>query len=156
MSEVYPELKPNTLEYKNKLRSVGDMRKTGERLDLLVERFGYGILGLLPLPAGELTGQPVLTISKQIVSHIISYVTRVAEYSRFLSIPNSTFKGFVLRLDQLQGDVLRATSKAVSKVVKAIFQGELDRPTSFGIERPGQTQIVEYPRGSQKLLRLIS
>lgn len=66
------------------------------------------------------------------------------------------FKDFVLRLDQLQGDVLRATSKAVSEVVKAIFRGELDRPTSFGIERLGQTQMVEYPRGSPKLLGLIS
>ena len=66
MSEVFPELKPDTLEYKNKLRSVGDMRRTGERLDLLVERFGYGILGLLPLPADELTGQPVLPISNKL------------------------------------------------------------------------------------------
>lgn len=63
MSELYPRLKPHTQEYTKKKRFVGSLRKLGERFDLLVEKFGYGIMGMLPLPGDDLAGEPALNVS---------------------------------------------------------------------------------------------
>ena len=49
MREVYPEVHSNSADYKLKYREVTDLRRTGRRLDMLISRFGLGILGLLPL-----------------------------------------------------------------------------------------------------------
>jgi hypothetical protein len=63
MHEVYPNLEATSSEYKNKNRFVGKIRRLGQRLDLLVEKFGYGILGLLPLPIDVPAVEPVLNIT---------------------------------------------------------------------------------------------
>ena len=49
MREVYPEVHSNSADYRLKYREVTELRRTGRRLDMLVSRFGLGILGLLPL-----------------------------------------------------------------------------------------------------------
>lgn len=66
------------------------------------------------------------------------------------------FKDFVLHLNQMQGDVLRPISEAVSEVVSAIFRGQFDPSKSFRIEELDPTEIIRYPRGSKELVRLIS
>jgi hypothetical protein len=66
LSELYPEFKQDSPEYKKKERFVGDLRKLGERFHLLVEKFDYGILGLLPLPADEPTSQPLFSITNSL------------------------------------------------------------------------------------------
>ncbi|PQE08185.1 RNAse iii protein [Rutstroemia sp. NJR-2017a BBW] len=66
LEELYPELESKTEEYRKKRRFVGSLRRLGGRLDLLVGRFGYGILGLLHLP-----GDYLRSISKA-VSEIVS------------------------------------------------------------------------------------
>ena len=60
---LHPALIPGTLEYKKKLRSMGNIRKLGERFEILVERFGYGIIGLLPLPVDDLVTDPAFNAS---------------------------------------------------------------------------------------------
>jgi hypothetical protein len=63
MKEVYPNLELNSPEYRGKLRFFSRVRKLGQRLDLLVDKFGYGILGLLPLPIDVAAIEPVLNIT---------------------------------------------------------------------------------------------
>jgi hypothetical protein len=53
LKELYPGLKVNADQYKKKRRFVQNLRRLGERLDLLVKEFGYGILGLLSWPDGD-------------------------------------------------------------------------------------------------------
>ena len=50
MREVYPGVHSNSTDYRLKYREVTELRRTGRRLDMLISRFGLGILGLLPLP----------------------------------------------------------------------------------------------------------
>ncbi|KAM3067006.1 hypothetical protein ACMFMG_011788 [Clarireedia jacksonii] len=66
LEELHPELESNTEEYRKKRRFVGSLRRLGGRLDLLVGRFGYGILGLLHLPVDELAGGPTLVINDEL------------------------------------------------------------------------------------------
>ncbi|EPE34260.1 RNase III [Glarea lozoyensis ATCC 20868] len=56
LAQLYPGLDRNSPEYSRKERFVNKLRKTGQRLDLLVQKFGFGIIGLVPLPSdgGEL------------------------------------------------------------------------------------------------------
>ena len=49
MREVYPGVHSDSADYQLKYREVTELRRTGRRLDMLVSRFGLGILGLLPL-----------------------------------------------------------------------------------------------------------
>jgi hypothetical protein len=63
MNELYPGLDPSSVGYQKKQRFVGNLRNLGQRLDLLVEKFGDGIIGLLPLPVDEPAGEPVLNIT---------------------------------------------------------------------------------------------
>jgi hypothetical protein len=66
MKEVYPELKQESAEYKKKYRTITDLRKLGQRLNLLVDRFGYGIIGLLPLAVDVSAVDPILNISDRL------------------------------------------------------------------------------------------
>lgn len=63
LKTLHPDLIPGTLEYKKKLRSMGNIRKLGERFETLVEKFGYGIIGLLPLPVDDLAADPSFNAS---------------------------------------------------------------------------------------------
>ncbi|KAB8287399.1 hypothetical protein EYC80_010105 [Monilinia laxa] len=66
LKELYPTLKSSTEEYKKKRRFVGSLRRLGERFDLMVRKFGYGILALIPLPIEELAGEPTLIITDEL------------------------------------------------------------------------------------------
>ncbi|CZT52257.1 uncharacterized protein RSE6_13546 [Rhynchosporium secalis] len=61
IKEVYPNVNPGTDLYQKKKRFVHRLRKLGERFDVLVKSFGYGILGLLSWPQGDLLDLPVLS-----------------------------------------------------------------------------------------------
>jgi hypothetical protein len=60
---LHPALICGTPEYKKELRSMANIRKLGERFEMLVERFGYGIIGLLPLPVDDLAADPAFNAS---------------------------------------------------------------------------------------------
>lgn len=59
LKEVYPNLSPGTDLYRKKKRFVHRLRKLGERFDVLVKNFGYGILGLLSWPRYDSLHSPV-------------------------------------------------------------------------------------------------
>jgi hypothetical protein len=52
MKETYPDLKENDADYQRKYRFITTLRVLGQRLNLLVDRFGLGIIGLIPLASG--------------------------------------------------------------------------------------------------------
>lgn len=47
-------------------------------------------------------------------------------------------------------------SKAVDNIVRAIFNEEVDSSEVFTIESCVQAQIIQYPRGSETLINLLS
>lgn len=49
MNEVYPMLEESCAQYTERYRTVSYLRRLGKRLNILEMKFGYGILGLLPL-----------------------------------------------------------------------------------------------------------
>lgn len=48
MREIYPEIDSSSLEYKSKYRAVSKLQTLGRRYLSLADRFGKGVLGLLP------------------------------------------------------------------------------------------------------------
>ncbi|OBT71262.1 hypothetical protein VF21_09928 [Pseudogymnoascus sp. 05NY08] len=136
LSLSYPNLYPYDPNYGQKKNYANGLRKLGQHLHLLVERFGRGILGLIPLPSNEPTSVQGLNLTNEAI----------------LRIPNYIFKHFVDCLDERLGTVLRETSKVVEDVVGAIFNEETEPVDGFAIERCEQAQIIQYPRGSPELL----
>lgn len=53
LSQLYPNLEPGDKGYRTKKMYVDGLRKLGQRLHLLVEKFGRGIMGLIPLPGNH-------------------------------------------------------------------------------------------------------
>ncbi|RJE16681.1 hypothetical protein PHISP_04062 [Aspergillus sp. HF37] len=48
MAEIYPDLRESTEEYRSKYRRVAKLHTLGRRTNAMAERFGRGILGLMP------------------------------------------------------------------------------------------------------------
>ncbi len=63
MKEVYPGLQQDSTEYIKKYRTVSNLRKLGQRLHLLADKFGDGIIGLLPLATDVSAIGPALSIT---------------------------------------------------------------------------------------------
>lgn len=55
LDQLYPNLPAGSVQYKQERKYVDGLRRLWQRLDLLVHIFGYGILGLVPLPHNSLT-----------------------------------------------------------------------------------------------------
>lgn len=53
MREVYPKVHLKSSDYRSKYDEISGLRRSGRRLDILVSRFGKGILGLLPFAQGD-------------------------------------------------------------------------------------------------------
>jgi hypothetical protein len=63
LKKLHPYLTPGTPDYTKKLTSIKNLRRLGERFQILVEKFGYGIIGLLPLPGDDLAADSVFNAS---------------------------------------------------------------------------------------------
>ena len=66
------------------------------------------------------------------------------------------FTSVVQCLENLKGKVLRDTSRAVCPIVTAVFENNWNGSKIYAIEQIEQSQILQHPSGSQKLLELIS
>jgi hypothetical protein len=156
LKELHPGLQPDTDIYQKKRRFVRNLRKLGERFDMLVNTFGYAILGLLSWPGGELLDVPAVSVTDEL--YVLNYFILVTSLIlfRILSLSDSVFKSFVLHLKQAQGDYLCAASSAVANIVTALFQDTLDSLTTFPLEQVEPAKILKFPKGSQELLYLIS
>ncbi|KAK6591817.1 hypothetical protein H4I96_12094 [Botrytis cinerea] len=140
LKELYPTLEPSSEGYKEKKRFVGNLRRLGGRFDLMVRKFGYGILALLQLPIEELAGEPILVITDELI----------------LSISDSKFNSFLLCLDDLQGEYLRGISNAISQAVTALFHDTLDPSILYALEQVEPSQILKNRKISYELVNLIS
>ena len=158
ISQLRPNLKPGDQEYKRMRKYISNLRKLGQRLQLLVEKFDYGILGLIPLPGNEPTLLQALNITDNayVTFSPMYYSILICNRRRIQCIPDNQFKLFITHLDRVHGNYLRAMSRAVASVVSAVFNEEEDHLESFAIEHYEQTQLIQYPRGSPELLRLVS
>ncbi|KAF7945587.1 hypothetical protein EAE96_010354 [Botrytis aclada] len=140
LKELYPTLEPSSEGYREKKRFVGNLRRLGGRFDLMVRKFGYGILALLQLPIEELAGEPILVITDELI----------------LSISDSKFNSFLLCLDDLQGKYLRRISNAISQAVTALFHDTLDPSILYALEQVEPSQILKNRKISYELVNLIS
>ncbi|KAF5876301.1 putative ribonuclease iii protein [Botrytis fragariae] len=140
LKELYPTLEPSSEGYKEKKRFVGNLRRLGGRFDLMVRKFGYGILALLQLPIEELAGEPTLVITDELI----------------LSISDLKFNSFLLCLDDLQGEYLRGISNAISQAVTALFHNMLDPSIIYALEQVEPSQILKNRKISYGLVNLIS
>lgn len=61
----FPGLLADDPTYKQKEKHTTRLRKLGQLLDLLVKEFGFGILGLIPLPSNEPTQVQALNITDE-------------------------------------------------------------------------------------------
>ncbi|KAK6601217.1 hypothetical protein H4I96_06558 [Botrytis cinerea] len=140
LKELYPTLEPSGECYREKKRFVGNLRRLGGRFDLMVRKFGYGILALLQLPIEELAGEPTLVITDELI----------------LSISDSKFNSFLLCLDDLQGKYIRGISNAISQAVTAIFHDTLDPLVVYALEQVEPSQILKNRKISYELVNMIS
>ncbi|KAM3153800.1 hypothetical protein ABEW05_005754 [Botrytis cinerea] len=136
---LHSDLVPGGKEYQKKLRSIGRIRKLGERFEILVRKFGYGIIGLLPLPVDDLTTESAFHASDSLILH-----------------SNDTlFLCFVNCLDQLKGKFLRDISSTVYPIVTVLFEREVGPFKTFPLEQVETAQILRYSSGSQRLLDMM-
>ncbi|KAH7403857.1 hypothetical protein BKA64DRAFT_461794 [Cadophora sp. MPI-SDFR-AT-0126] len=139
MKEVYPDLNPGTDLYRKKKRFVHRLRKLGERFDVLVMNFGYGVMGLLSWPQGDTLDSTVLSNTDELL----------------LALSDHAFKLLILYLRQVHDDHTHALSTAVSDLVMALFRGMLNPTRASSLEMADSSRILEYPKGSTMLLDLI-
>ncbi|KAF7935381.1 uncharacterized protein EAE97_008288 [Botrytis byssoidea] len=137
---LHPDLDHGSTEYQKKLRSISKIRKLGERFEILVRKFGYGIIGLLPLPVDDLTTESAVCTSDSLVS----------------SSNDAVFLSFVQCLDKLKGKILKDISSAVCPIVTVLFERKSDPFWTFPIEQFDTKQILQCSSGSQQLLDLVS
>ncbi|KAH1607157.1 hypothetical protein KXX44_009760 [Aspergillus fumigatus] len=132
MREIYPEIDSSSLEYKSKYRAVSKLQTLGRRYLSLADRFGKGVLGLLP-PSN-------LTNSDNMI----------------ISLPDSAFGEFLNILEDSQRDILRRFSDAAFSVLEPLLYGTFRGPMQSKISSYAAKDIIRCPKGSDELLTILS
>jgi hypothetical protein len=71
-------------------------------------------------------------------------------------IPNETdFKLFLDILEESQGALLRQFSTAADKIVRHLIYEDMNHSESFHLEIVDEKEILEHPKGSPGLLRML-
>ena len=155
MEEVFPNLKKGDAKYNKMYRLISSLRQLGQRLALLVDRFGFGVLGLIPLTSRSSTADIFLSIDDNMYFfHFSSFGS--ADQNRILSLPEDTFRKIILFLDQHMGNLLRQVSDTIKDIVAGMFHQTLDQSRKFPIESIARSEITKHPRISEELCSLIS
>ncbi|KAJ5982482.1 hypothetical protein N7451_012582 [Penicillium sp. IBT 35674x] len=116
MAEIFPRLLPGTDAYNEKKASLKPVRKLGERLHMLVAKFGEGVLGLMLNDDMKCPG---------VSEHMIT------------GSPDGAFAKFLEILDLSQGDLLCDFSDAVQKILDPLIHDKLPSEP-FEIEKQPQ------------------
>ncbi|KAE8422782.1 hypothetical protein BDV36DRAFT_309793 [Aspergillus pseudocaelatus] len=138
MKQVLPDVKRESLEWKKGYKDVSNLRLLARRFHVLQERFGKGILALIPYP--EQSHQPGLELSDNML----------------LKVPESTFPQIVSILDHSQGDYLRELSKAAGKIIGTMLYGSQDFYPPFKLETIEPSYILEQPKDLRTILPLLN
>ncbi|PWY93090.1 hypothetical protein BO94DRAFT_615907 [Aspergillus sclerotioniger CBS 115572] len=136
MKDIFPDIEPSSEEYKKHMRRIKRLRKLGQRLHALIEKFGKGVLGLL---VGQ-TSSGGLDIP--------------VSDTMLLKPIDKAFSSFISLLEASQGDSLRAFGNAVWGVLRPVLFGMLSESASH-IESITPEEILRHVKGSSGLLELI-
>ncbi|KAB8224410.1 hypothetical protein BDV33DRAFT_188076 [Aspergillus novoparasiticus] len=130
--EIYPDIDSSSLEYKSKYRAVSKLQTLGRRYLSLADRFGKGVLGLLP-PSN-------LTNSDNMI----------------ISLPDSVFGKFLNILEDSQGDILKSFSDAAFSVLEPLLYGTSQGSMQSHVSSYAAKDIMRCPKGSDELLTILS
>ena len=73
-----------------------------------------------------------------------------------MTLPEDKLKKIMIVLDQYEGHVLRKISNAATQIVEGIFQKTIHASEAFVLENVEREQIMEYPKGSTQVVKLLS
>ncbi|KAI4190099.1 MAG: hypothetical protein L6R41_001018 [Letrouitia leprolyta] len=134
MKEVYPHIRPTHSEYNSRRREISGWRRAGRRLEQLVLRFSYGILGLFPLEKYN------LNLIENIIFHLSD-----TRFKLLIEVLTADPSGFLENL-----------GRAATPIVVGIFENSIDASKTFSLEDADDNEIMGCPKGSPQLLELIS
>ncbi|PYI08411.1 hypothetical protein BO78DRAFT_441898 [Aspergillus sclerotiicarbonarius CBS 121057] len=137
MKDIFPDIDHNTEEYRRQFRKIKRVRKLGQRLHTLIEKFGKGVLGLM-------VGQNSSGDFDILVSDTTLFNLTGGAFARFISL-----------LESSQGESLRNFGQAVWGVLEPVLFGMLSEGTVFHIEMVNTEDILRQAKGSPGLLELI-
>ncbi|KAB8228848.1 uncharacterized protein BDW43DRAFT_315489 [Aspergillus alliaceus] len=138
LSAIYPNLNETMDGYATKYKNVTKLQTLGRRFQALANRFGMGVLGLLPF--GGMAKPLDMEISE----------TMIAE------VPETAFNTFVTVLDEVEGETLKALSGMVSPIIDQLIYGYAPCDRMHPTEGIHLEQILTYPKGSDALLRILN
>ncbi|KAL7649071.1 hypothetical protein ACMYSQ_012515 [Aspergillus niger] len=134
MKELFPDLSPISPMYAQEYAAIKHYRKVGQRLYILIDRFGPGILGL--------------TLDATQESEISD--------TMLLNPKNKTFRDFVDLLEESHGQWLRRCSDAAYLLLRPLLEFTLDNTAPFRLELTDPECIFKQPKCSESLLKLVA
>ncbi|KAF7624069.1 hypothetical protein F9C07_2280746 [Aspergillus flavus] len=138
MKQVLPGLEPGSPEYKKGYNHVRNLRLLARRFHILQERFGNGILALIPYP--QHFHHPGLELTDNMLS----------------KVPESVFRDIVSILDHSQGRYLRALGEAAGKVIKMMLYEPQEFCPPLQLEMIDNSYILQQPKDLQTILPLLN
>ncbi|KAE8342086.1 hypothetical protein BDV24DRAFT_150868 [Aspergillus arachidicola] len=138
MKQVLPGLEPGSPDYEKGYKDVGNLRLLARRFHILQERFGNGILALIPYP--QHSHHPGLELSDNMLSRV----------------PEPLFRNIVSILDHSQGRYLRALGEAAGKIIKMMLYEPQEFCPTLQLEMRDNSYILQQPKDLQTILPLLN
>ncbi|KAE8383144.1 hypothetical protein BDV26DRAFT_287931 [Aspergillus bertholletiae] len=138
LKEIYPDLNDSMPDWNSKYNMMTRLQTLGRRFQTLINRFGNGILGLMPF--GGLAEPFDLEITDTMIG----------------DIPEKAFATFVAVIDEVEGQTLRTLSNLVSIIIDPLVYGSSGGAVLPPIQNTPLHEILQYPKGSDALLGLLS
>ncbi|KAJ5205284.1 hypothetical protein N7491_004093 [Penicillium cf. griseofulvum] len=136
MTKAFPSLSPDTEEYQSRKRTMNRYRALASRFQALVDKFGRAILCFIQPCQGK-------SVSNWGISD-----------NKIREISDISLKDFIEVLDQSQGDYLRSVCAGAEPLLKCLVY-ENSATAEFAIEHTEAADILQLPKGSDELLRLL-
>ncbi|CAO1601908.1 hypothetical protein XANCAGTX0491_005546 [Xanthoria calcicola] len=150
MQEVYPHIEPTHSHYQSRYREMTSWRRAGRRLEQLVSGFNHGVLGLLPLVTYN------LNLVENMYGNPVRPLSACTDPIRIFHLPDDKFQLFIEILAANAGGFLQDLGSAATPIVVGIFENSIDTSNTFSIEDTDDDDIMGCPKGSPRLLELIS
>lgn len=83
-------------------------------------------------------------------------MTGFLKVPRILAPNEPDFNLFLDILEESQGDLVRQFSTAADKIVRHLIYEDMDHPEPFHLEVMDAKEILEHPKGSPGLLRILN
>jgi len=139
MNCVFPELTKLSDGYTSKYNKIKRLLSLGQKLSMLTQKFGQGILGLVQCYEHDAHKKSFPYLSDQRLCSMA-----VADLEKFLPI-----------LDRSQGNLLREFSEAANPMVRHMLRGTVKGSQIFRLEAIDPEEILRLPKGSRALLSML-